>query len=80
MKVKELIEILKEYDENMIVHISYGYGDYWHTQVAPSVNYVEEGLVEYSQYHQMDKVFTTDAYYEDDEEVDECTRKVVLIG
>ena len=80
MKVKELIEILKEYDENMIVHISYGYGDYWHTQVAPSVNYVEEGLVEYSTYHQMDKVFDTDAYYEDDEEVDECTRKVILIG
>ena len=84
MKVKELIEILQEYDPEMEVHTSYGYGDYWHTQVAPKVGYVEEGKVTYSEYHRMDKLVETDGYYGDEEEVDEeekeTLRRVVLIG
>ena len=56
MKVKDLIEIFQEYDESMDVHISYGYGDHWRTQVAPKAGYVEEADVEYSDYHQMDKL------------------------
>ena len=86
MKVKELIEILQEYDPEMTVHISYGYGDYWRTQVAPSVNYVEEGKVEYSEYHRMDRLVETDGYYDDEEEAEEeqepkePLRRVVVIG
>ena len=85
MKVKELIEILQEYDPEMEVHTSYGYGDFWHTQVAPKVGYVEEGKVEYSEYHRMDKLVDTDGYYGDDEEeadeeTKETLRRVVVIG
>ena len=43
MQVKELIEVLKGFDPEMDVHTSYGYGDYWHTQVAPKVGYIEIG-------------------------------------
>ena len=71
MKVKDLIEILQEYDESMDVHISYGYGDHWRTQVAPKVGYVEEADVEYSDYHQMDKL--VDSH-------DEEHRTVLVIG
>jgi hypothetical protein len=86
MKVKELIEILQEYDPEMEVHTSYGYGDYWHTQVAPKVGYVEEGKVEYSEYHRMDRLVETDGYYDDEEEAEEeqepkePLRRVVVIG
>ena len=82
MKVKELIEILQEYDPEMDVHTSYGYGDYWRTQVAPKVGYVEEAKVEYSEYHRMDKlVEDEDEYYEDDEGAENPTdRRVVIIG
>ena len=83
MKVKELIEILQEYDPEMEVHTSYGYGDYWHTQVAPKVGYVEEGKVEYSDYHRMDRVVETDGYWDDEEEGEEekeALRRVLLIG
>ena len=71
MKVKNLIEILQEYDESMDVHISYGYGDHWRTQVAPKAGYVEEADVEYSDYHQMDKL--VDSH-------DEDHRTVLVIG
>ena len=85
MQVKELIEVLKGFDPEMEVHTSYGYGDFWHTQVAPKVGYVEEGKVEYSEYHRMDKLVDTDGYYGDDEEeadeeTKETLRRVVVIG
>lgn len=77
MQVKELIEILQEYDPEMEVHTSYGYGDHWRTQVAPKVSEVFEGAVTYSEYHRMDKLV------DDDEEEGAETptdRKVVIIG
>ena len=84
MKVKELIEILKEYDPEMEVHISYGYGDYWNTTVAPKAGYVEEGRVEYSEYHRMDKLVESDWEWdhEDEEqpEEDKTLKTVLVIG
>ena len=82
MKVSELIDILGRYDQDVEVHFSYGYGDHWRTEVAPAVCQVSDGVVEYSDYHQMDKLVT-----DEDECYDEGTgdfkadvRKVVVIG
>ena len=73
MTVKELIEALQDFDENMEVKITYNYGDYWRTTVADKINNVDEGQVKYSSYHRTDKV--SDNGDEEDE-----TKTVVLLG
>ena len=77
MKVRELIELLGDFDPEADVHIEYNYGDYWRTQVAPQVSSVGDGQVVYSEYHRMDKVVEHD---DEDEESDPRVRNVVLIG
>ena len=80
MQVKELIEILKNYDQEADVHFAYGYGDHWCTQVAPAVSQVCDGVVEYSDYHQMDKLIDDeDCYDEDTGDYKAGIRKVVVI-
>ena len=79
MKVKELIEILQEYDPEMEVHTSYNYGDYWHTQVAPKVGYVEEAQTVWSEYHRMPKIVEPCYDEEEDEEPKEETLQTVLV-
>lgn len=78
MKVKDLIEQLGYMDQDAEVHFSYNYGDHWRTQVAPTVDEVFEGKVTYSQYHSMDKL--VDDYDDEDEDDNEKTRRVVVIG
>jgi hypothetical protein len=65
MKVAELIELLQMENPDAEVHFSYNYGDHWRTQVAPTVDSVEQGTVKYSDYHRMPKVVE---YDEDDED------------
>jgi len=78
MLVRDLIELLEGYDADLEVHFAYNYGDHWRTQVAPSVDSVDMGIVEYSDYHRMPKVVEVD---DDEEEADEVTGKpVVLLG
>jgi hypothetical protein len=60
MTVAELIEYLEEQDQTLEVKFSYPSGDYWRTQVAKDIEEVETGLVEYSDYHRMDKVVDND--------------------
>jgi len=80
MQVKELIEILKRYDQEADVHFAYGYGDHWRTQVAPAISQVFNGVVEYSDYHRMDKlVEDEDCYDEDTGDYKADIRKVVVI-
>jgi len=80
MQVKELIEILSRYDQEADVHFAYGYGDHWRTQVAPAISQVFDGVVEYSDYHQMDKlVDDEDCYDEDTGDYKAGIRKVVVI-
>lgn len=81
MQVKELIEILKNYDQEADVHFAYGYGDHWRTQVAPAVSQVDEGLVAYSEYHRMDKIVEEDSYMDEEPgNPDENVRRVVVLG
>jgi hypothetical protein len=81
MKVSQLIEQLGYMDADAEVHISYGYGDHWRTQVAPRVDSIQEGVVEYSDYHRMDKIVDDeDCYDEDTGDYKADVRKVVVLG
>jgi hypothetical protein len=81
MLVKDLIESLKYMDQDAEVHFAYNYGDHWRTEVAPKVSQVTEGVVEYSEYHRMDKLVTDeeDCYDEDTGDYKTDVRKVVVI-
>ena len=81
MKVAELVEMLGYMDQEAEVHFAYNYGDHWRTQVAPKVDNVEQGVVEYSSYHSMDKIVDDeDCYDEDTGDYKQDIRKVVVIG
>ena len=81
MLVKELIESLKDMDQDAEVHFSYCYGDHWRTEVAPKASRVNEGIVAYSEYHRMDKLVEDeeDCYDEDTGDYKEQVRRVVVI-
>ena len=81
MKVSQLIEQLGYMNPEADVHFSYGYGDHWRTQVAPKVGEVSEGVVQYSDYHRMDKlVEDEDEMYEEEGDYNQNVRRVVIIG
>ena len=81
MKVKDLIEQLSYMNAEAEVHFTYCYGDHWRTQVAPTVDLVQEGVVEWSGYHSMDKIVDDeDCYDEETGDYREDVRKVVVIG
>jgi hypothetical protein len=81
MTVSELMEQLKYLDPNTEVHFSYNYGDHWRTEVAPKVSRVSEGVVEFSDYHRMDKLVTDeeDCYDEETGDYKADVRKVVVL-
>ena len=83
MLVKELIESLQYMDQDAEVHFAYNYGDHWRTEVAPKVSQVSEGIVEFSEYHRMDKLVVVeedyDEYDEDTGETRTQVRRVVVI-
>ena len=81
MKVSQLIEQLGYMDRDAEVHFSYNYGDHWRTEVAPAICQVSDGVVEYSEYHRMDKmVDDEDCYNEDTGDYKADVRKVVVLG
>ena len=80
MQVKELIEILSRYDQEADVHFAYGYGDHWRTQVAPAISQVFDGVLDYSDYHQMDRLVEDEECYDEDTgDYKAGIRKVVVI-
>jgi hypothetical protein len=81
MKVSELIEQLSFLNQEAEVHFSYNYGDHWRTEVAPCVSSITEGVVEFSDYHRMDKmVDDEDCYDEETGDYKTDVRKVVVLG
>jgi vacuolar-type H+-ATPase subunit D/Vma8 len=81
MNVRDLIECLEGMDPEAEVHFQYNYGDHWRTQVAPTVDSVEMGVVTYSEYHRMPKVVEADWDDEDEESAGDAVGKpVVLLG
>jgi hypothetical protein len=83
MTVQELIEQLGYMDKDAEVHFAYNYGDHWRTEVAPKISRVSEGIVEFSEYHRMDKLVVVeedyDEYDEDTGETRTQVRRVVVI-
>jgi hypothetical protein len=79
MTVQELINSLQFLDPAAEVHFSYNYGDHWQTQVAPTVNRVNLALIKYSEYHRMNKLLDEDEMYEDEGDLED-TRRVVVLG
>ena len=80
MKVSQLIEQLGYMDKDADVHFAYGYGDHWRTTVAPKVSQVFEGVVEFSDYHRMDKMIDDeDCYDEETGDYKKDVRRVVVI-
>jgi hypothetical protein len=81
MNVAQLIEQLQCLDQEAEVHFAYNYGDHWRTEVAPSVSRVDEGVVEFSDYHRMDKIVDDeDCYDEDTGDYKESVRRVVVLA
>jgi hypothetical protein len=81
MNVRKLIEQLQSMNPEAEVHFSYNYGDHWRTDVAPTVDRVDEGVVEYSDYHRMDKmVDDEDCYDEETGNFKETVRQVVVLA
>jgi hypothetical protein len=83
MTVQELMEQLGYMDPTAEVHFAYNYGDHWRTEVAPKISRVSEGIVEFSEYHRMDKLVVVeedyDEYDEDTGETRTQVRRVVVI-
>ena len=75
MQVQELIERLQAEDPEAEVLFGYDYGDYIHTQVAASIEDVEEQDVQYSDQHNMKRVLDPDH-----EEAADLYETVVLIS
>jgi hypothetical protein len=82
MKVSQLIAMLEAEDQDADVHFSYGYGDHWRTEVAPKLSNVSEGVVEYSDYHRMDKLVTDEdeIYDEETGNYKDTVRRVVVLA
>jgi hypothetical protein len=82
MKVAQLIAMLEGEDQDADVHFAYNYGDHWRTEVAPKVSNVTVGIVEFSDYHRMDKLVTDEdeVYDEDTGDYKEDVRKVVVLA
>ena len=78
MKISELIAELECYDEDAEVHMAYGAGDYWRSTLAPKIHSMSNGTVQYTTYHQGDKLVDSDEI-EDSEDEEFPVRKVVII-
>ena len=79
MNVRDLMEMLSEFDPELEVQFAYNYGDHWRTIVTGDVNNVSLGKVEYSEYHRMDKFVSDDDFDEDEDDNKSVTRKVVIL-
>jgi hypothetical protein len=81
MNVRRLIEQLQFMNPDAEVHFSYNYGDHWRTEVAPTVDRVDEGVVEYSDYHRMDKMVDDEGCYDEETgNFKETVRQVVVLA
>lgn len=76
LTVRELINELEQYGDDMKVQFAYNYGDHWRTTVAAEVNSVDTGHVKHSEYHRMDKV--VDLNDEDGDDVGDLKEVVIL--
>ena len=77
MKVHELIERLKDFDDDMEVMFEHPAHDYWRTVLASDILRVQENTVRYAEYHRQHVLADG---YDEDEEASDPRKEVVLIG
>jgi Fe-S-cluster formation regulator IscX/YfhJ len=77
MNVKELIDHLSNFDEDLPVYFAYDYGDYWGSVVANNVSEVDNETLIFSPYHNRMKRMDEN---EDPDESDEKTVDAVVLG
>jgi hypothetical protein len=75
MKVRHLIELLKNLDEKQEVGFAYNYGDYGKTAVVSDIRLVDYSHVVYSGYHRMYRLADENDIQDEENEV---TQMVVL--
>lgn len=64
---------IKKGNGNLEVKFAYKYGDFWRTVVAANIDNGAVCEVQYSEYHQMDKVFDVEKHTQD--EIEELREK-----
>jgi hypothetical protein len=78
MNVRELKELLSEFDDELEVQFAYNYGDHWQSRVTANVGSASVGHVKYSDYHSMDTL-KRGRDDEDEDEENETTREVLIL-
>ena len=76
MKVADLIEKLQEFGPEDDVVFAYDYGDRCHVTVAKEITDVDERVLAYSSYHDMEQVLDEDE--EDDARCHDARNAVVI--
>lgn len=66
MTVKDLRQALEGLDDECEVRFAYNYGDHGKTLVAASLEYLDDGRVKWSDYHNMDVVVADEDWDDDD--------------
>lgn len=75
MTVSELMEYLSDFDDDKEVFFQHSSMDHWNTQLASSVENVEIGYIEFSNYHRQNKVKDI----EDTDDQDDA-KEIILIS
>lgn len=70
MTVRELIETLNEYDDDMIVRFAFDYGDRSHTHIAREVTNVNIEQVRHNSY--VNEIALADLRYDDEKDTEEA--------
>lgn len=70
MTVRELIETLNEYDDDMIVRFAFDYGDLSHTHIAREVTNVNIEQVRHNSY--VNEIALADLRYDDEKDTEEA--------
>jgi hypothetical protein len=56
LTVREIKDLLNQFDDDLPVVFSYSYGDHWHTVALGEINQAQEEAAEWSGYHEMFKL------------------------
>jgi uncharacterized Fe-S center protein len=78
MVKSELIEMLQGIEGDPEVYVQHTAGDHWKTQLASSVDNVDEGKISWSSYHRQHKIDNQEEYDEDPD--DKETVIILTIG
>ncbi len=75
----ELVELLLDFDDDMEIGFAFPSGDYWRTTIVRTVDQVDDGEVDYSDYHEENTLVNRDDFEDTENQPGiEYKRMVVL--